>query len=70
MIRGLEHFSYVEKLRKIGAYSVWRKEGSGKTFHYLKVYRKDEERLFIGKLSDRMRDNGFKTKKERSEALE
>lgn len=30
MMRGLEHFSYTERLRSLGLFT-WRREGSGET---------------------------------------
>ncbi|KAK4817855.1 hypothetical protein QYF61_001017 [Mycteria americana] len=66
MIRGMEHLSYVERLRELGLFSLEKGRVQGDlivAFQYLKgAYRKDEEGPFIWACSDRMRGNGLKLK--------
>ena len=64
MIRGLEHFSYEDRLRDLGLFSLEKRSLQGKfrvAFQYLKgAYRKAGEGLFIKACSFRMMGNGFK----------
>ncbi|KAK4826186.1 hypothetical protein QYF61_006130 [Mycteria americana] len=72
MIRGLEHFSYEERLRELGLFSLEKRRLQGAliaTFQYLKrVYKKGGDRLFTKafyQVSGRTRGNGFKMKEGR-----
>ncbi|KFR08139.1 hypothetical protein Y956_12049, partial [Nipponia nippon] len=66
MIRGLEHLSYEDRLRKLELFSLERRRLWGDViaaFQYLKrAYRKAGEGLFRRACSDRTRGNGFKLK--------
>ncbi|GAB0205361.1 hypothetical protein GRJ2_003001700 [Grus japonensis] len=59
MIRGLEHFSYEDRLRELGLFSLEKRRLQGDfiaAFQYLKgAYRKAGEGLFIRECSDRTR---------------
>lgn len=47
MIRGLEHFSYEDRVKEFILCSVDRRRFQGAAFQYLKeAYKKDEEGLF------------------------
>lgn len=47
MIRGLEHFSYEDRVKEFILCSVDRRWFQGAAFQYLKeAYKKDEEGLF------------------------
>ncbi|PKU36306.1 reverse hypothetical protein [Limosa lapponica baueri] len=69
MIRGLEHLSYEDRLRKLGLFSLEKRRLQGDliaAFQYLKgAYKKAGEGLFIRACSDRMIGNGFKLEKGR-----
>jgi len=64
MIWGLEHFSYKDRLRELGVFSLEKRRLQGDltvAFQYLKgAYRKDEDNLFRKVCCDRTRRNGFK----------
>ncbi|PKU43185.1 hypothetical protein llap_6521 [Limosa lapponica baueri] len=66
MIRGLEHLSYEDRLRKSGLFSLENRRLQGNlvaAFQYLKgAYRRDGEGLFTRECSDRTRGNGLKLK--------
>ncbi|GAB0190791.1 triadin [Grus japonensis] len=65
MIRGLEHFSYEDKLRQLGLFSLEKRRLWG-AFQYLKgAYKKAREGLFTRAYSDRTRTNGFRLKEGR-----
>jgi len=63
MIRGLEHLSYEERLRKLGLFSLEKRRLWGDliaVFHHLKgVYKQEGERLFTWSDSDRTRRTGL-----------
>jgi len=69
MIRGMEHFSYEERLRELGLFCLEKRRLQGDpivAFQYLKeAYRKDREGLFTRMCSYRTRGNGFKLKEDR-----
>ena len=69
MIRGLEHLSCEERLRKLGLFSLEKGRLWGElivAFQHLKgAYKKDGEGLFIRECSDRMRGNSFNLKEGR-----
>ena len=64
MIRGLEHLSYEESLRKLGLFSLEKRRLQGNlivAFQYLKgAYKQEGEWLFTSMDSDRTRGSGFK----------
>ena len=64
MIRGMEHFSYEERLSKLGLFSLEKQRLQGDlvaAFQYLKeAYRKDGEGLFTRVCSDQTRGNECK----------
>ncbi|PKU44195.1 hypothetical protein llap_5491 [Limosa lapponica baueri] len=57
MIRGMKHFSYEDRLRELGLFSLEKRRLWGDlitAFQYLKgAYRRDGEGLFIRECSDR-----------------
>jgi len=59
MIRGLEHLSYVERLRELGLFSLEKRRLQGDliaAFQYLKgAYKRAEEGLLTRACSDRTR---------------
>jgi len=69
MIRGLEYFSYKNRLRELGLSSLEKRRlrrDLGGAFQYLKgAYRKGGEGLFTRVCSDRTRGNGSKLKEGR-----
>ena len=68
MIRGLEHLSYEDRLRKLGLFRLDNKlHGDLRSaFHSLKgAYKNAGEGLFTRACSDKTRGNGFKLKKGR-----
>ncbi|GAB0188207.1 hypothetical protein GRJ2_001286000 [Grus japonensis] len=69
MIRGLEHFSYEDRLRDLGLFSLEKRRLRGDliaAFQYLKrTYRKAGEGPFMRECSDRTRGSGFKLKEGR-----
>ena len=64
MLRGLEHLSYEERLRKLGLFSLEKRRLQGDhtvAFQYFKGAHKPEgEWLFTRVDSDRTRGNGFR----------
>jgi len=64
MIRGLEHLSCEDRLRKQGLFSLEKRRLQGDltaAFQYLKeAYKRAEEGLFTMACNDRMSNNGFK----------
>jgi len=64
MIRGMEQFSYEDRLTKLGLFSLEKRRLQGyllAAFQYLKgACKKDEEGLFTRARSDGMRGNSFK----------
>jgi len=69
MIRGMEHFSYEDRLRGWGLFCVEKRRlqgGLGAAFQYLKeAYKKAGGGLFTRACSDRTSGNGFKMKEDR-----
>jgi len=69
MTRGMEHFSYEERLRELGFFRLEKRRLRGDlraAFQYLKrTYKKAGEGLFRRGCSDRTRGNGFKLKEGR-----
>jgi len=69
IIRGLEHLSYEDRLRKLGLFTLEKGRLWGDliaSFQYLReAYRKDGEGLFTRVCSDRTRGNGCKLKEGR-----
>ncbi|KFP98549.1 hypothetical protein N330_12840, partial [Leptosomus discolor] len=64
MVRGLEHFSYEDRLRELGLFSLEKRRLQGHlivAFQYLKgAYKKAGEGLFTRACSDKTRGNGWK----------
>jgi len=69
IIRGLEHLSYEDRLRKLGLFSLEKRKLQQEllaAFQYLKgACKKDGERLFTKTCSHRTGFNGFKLKEGR-----
>ncbi|PKU47479.1 hypothetical protein llap_2219 [Limosa lapponica baueri] len=69
MIRGLQHFSYEDRLRELGLFSLEKRMLQGDlivAFQYLKAtYKKAEEGLFTRACGDWTKGNGFKLKEGR-----
>jgi len=69
MIRGMEHFSYEERLSKLGLFSLEKQRLQGDlvaAFQYLKgAYRKAGKGLFTRACSDRTKGNSSKLKEGR-----
>jgi len=69
MLRGVEHCSYEDRLRKSGLFSLEKRRLWGDliaAFQYLKgAYKKAGEGLLTRACSDRTRGNGLKLKKSR-----
>jgi len=64
MVRGMEHFSYEERLRELGLFSTEKRRLLGDVVAALQclkgAYKKAREGLFIRACSDGTRGNGFK----------
>ena len=69
MIRGLENFSYEDRLRELGLFSLEKRRLWADliaAFQYLKgAYRKDGENIFSKACRERTRSNGFKLREGR-----
>jgi len=69
MIRGLEYFSYEDRLKELGLFSLEKRRLQDDliaAFQYMKgAYRKDGEGLFTRVCSDRTRQNSRKLKEGR-----
>jgi len=66
MIRGMEQFSYEERLRESGLLSLEKRRLQGDLIAYPKgAYKKSGERVCTRACSDRTRGNGFKVKEGR-----
>jgi len=69
MIRGMEHFSYEERLRELGLLSLEKRRLWGdlvSAFQYLNEdFKKDGDKLFSRACSNRTRGNGFKLREGR-----
>ncbi|PKU45350.1 reverse hypothetical protein [Limosa lapponica baueri] len=63
IIRGLEHFSFEDRLIELGLFSLEKKKLRGALQQPSSTYRRDGEGLFMRECSDRMRGNGFKLKR-------
>ena len=63
IIQGMEHLSYKDRLRELGLFSLEKRRLSGDlraAFQYLKIYRKEGDRLFSSVCCGRIKGNGFK----------
>ena len=69
MTKGLEHFSYEERLRELGLFSLEKRRLWGEliaAFQYLEgAYKQEGEWQFMRVDSGRARGNGFKLRQER-----
>ncbi|KAK4830125.1 hypothetical protein QYF61_008552 [Mycteria americana] len=68
IIRGVEHLSYEDRLRKLWLLRLEKRRLQGDlivAFQYIKIYKKDGESLYTWACSDRTRGNGFKLKENR-----
>ena len=66
MIQGMEHFSYMDRLKELGLFSLEKRGLQGiliAAFQYLKwSCNKEEDRLFSRVYSDRTRESIFRLK--------
>ena len=69
MIRGLEHFSYDDRLKELGLFNLEKRRLQGDlltAFQYLEeVYKQEGNQVFVWIDSGKKRENGFKIKEGR-----
>jgi len=69
MIRGLEHFSYEDRLKELGLFNLEKRRLQGDlltAFQYLEeVYKQEGNQVFVWIDSGKKRENGFKIKEGR-----